>query len=213
MMHATRLKNFRHMLAPCLLAILLAFAGLAVADAQGPPTGPPDNGMNGAPTPTATPGNGGPTDPGGPGTDPDAPGDPSGPTGDPDKGDMGGGGMASAPSTSNRIVFHAATPAQLVKTGDGGLHYYFIGADGSIVTGPVLSSFAKLAEMHPSGAPVSLFSGANPSTGKSVDIYYLPDEKKIKVNTFYPGGHDEYNPHKAYDFTVDADYAVKHVNW
>ena len=36
---------------------------------------------------------------------------------------------------SDRIVLHAATPAQLVKSGDG-LQYYFIGADGSTVSGP-----------------------------------------------------------------------------
>ena len=193
-----RSRNLRDTLPACLLALLLALvliaAGPATASAQiidpgpgGPP--PPDLG-----------------DPMGP---------PSGPPtgGDDDDDDDMGGGMAAPIPKSNRIVHHAAAPVQLVKTGDDGLHLYFIGADGSTYTGPVLSSFAALEEMHPSGAAVSLFNGSNPSTGQPVTVDYLPDENRIFVKTFYPAGHDKYNPHKAYDFTVDDEYKVKHVNW
>ena len=121
--------------------------------------------------------------------------------------------MAAPIPKSNRVVLHAATPVQLIKTGDDGLHLYFIGADGSTYTGPTFSSFAMLEEMHPSGAGVSLFDGKNPSTGQPVTVDYLPDENRIFVKTFYPPGHDKYNPNKAYDFTVDDKYKVKHVNW
>ncbi len=206
MMHATRLKNLRDMLAPCLLALLLALlmiaAWPAVAAAQMDDNGPPPPPPN-VPTspPIGDPPGGGPT------------GAPN--TGNGDNGDNGnnGDGMAAAIPTSNRIVHHAATPVQLIKTGDDGLHLYFIGADGSTYTGPIFSSFAMLEEMHPSGVAVSLFSGSNPSTGQPVTVDYLPDENRIFVKTFYPAGHDTYNPHKAYDFTVDDEYKVKHVNW
>ena len=220
MLQPTRSFSHRNSLATCLLALLLALLMIVAAPAvvsaqgangdandagdQGPPAGPPDN----------------IGDPGGPNTPPDGPGDPGdGPGGDPtatDDNDMDGdmgGGMAAPIPKSNRIVYHAATPVQLVKTGDDGLHLYFIGADGSTYTGPVFSSFAMLEEMHPSGAAVSLYDGKNPSTGQPVTIDYLPDENRIFVKTFYPAGHDKYNPNKAYDFTVDDKYKVKHVNW
>ena len=210
MLQTTRSTNLRDLLAPCLLALLLALImnvalpALASAQDAAPPPGPPPDDI---------------ANPGEPTTDPDGPGDPNAPTGDPNtgngdmNGDMGGGGMAAPIPKSNRIVMHAATPVQLIKTGDDGLHLYFIGADGSTYTGPVFSSFAALEEMHPSGAAVSLFSGSNPSTNQPVNVDYLPDENRIFVKTFYPAGHDEYNPHKAYDFTVDDKYKVKHVNW
>ena len=199
MNQTTRSRNLRDTLPACLLALLLALvliaAGPATASAQeidpGNPGGPP------------------PPDLGNPGPVP--PGPPTG--GDDDDDDDMGGGMAAPIPKSNRIVHHAAAPIQLVKTGDDGLHLYFIGADGSTYTGPVLSSFAALEEMHPSGAAVSLFDGSNPSTGQPVTVDYLPDENRIFVKTFYPAGHDKYNPHKAYDFTVDDEYKVKHVNW
>lgn len=198
-----RSRNLRDTLLALLLALVLIAVGPAVVSAQDagdqqPPAPPPNNvGEPGEPT-----------------TDPGGPGDPSGPTGDPNagNGDMDGGMAAPIPK-SNRIVHHAATPVQLVKTGDDGLHLYFIGADGSTYTGPVFSSFAALEEMHPSGAAVSLFDGKNPSTNQPVTVDYLPDENRIFVKTFYPAGHDKYNPHKAYDFTVDDKYKVKHVSW
>ena len=200
MLQSTRSLNLRDTLAPCLLALLLALIMIvalpAIASAQDVGPGPPPN----IPPPPPDLGN-----PGGPGGDPDADNE--------DDNDMGGGGMAAPIPKSNRVVLHAATPVQLIKTGDDGLHLYFIGADGSTYTGPTFSSFAMLEEMHPSGAGVSLFDGKNPSTGQPVTVDYLPDENRIFVKTFYPPGHDKYNPNKAYDFTVDDKYKVKHVNW
>ena len=206
MLQTTRSLNHRNTLATCLLALLLALLMIAV----GPTTvSAQDAGDQGEPADIG--------EPGPPKTDPDDISAPSGPSGDPtadDEDDNGmGGGMAAPIPKSNRIVHHAATPVQLVRTGDDGLHLYFIGADGSTYTGPVFSSFAKLEEMHPSGAAVSLFDGKNPSTGQPVTVDYLPDENRIFVKTFYPPGHDKYNPNKAYDFTVDDEYKVKHVNW
>ena len=200
MLQTTRSLNHRNSLAACLLALLLALlmivVGPTVASAQGDVgIGPPPNQPNVPPPPDIS-------NPVGPKTDPKA-----------DDKDMGGGGMAAPIPKSNRIVLHAATPVQLVRTGDDGLHLYFIGADGSTYTGPVFSSFAMLEEMHPSGAAVSLFDGKNPSTNQPVTVDYLPDENRIFVKTFYPPGHDKYNPHKAYDFTVDDKYKVKHVSW
>ncbi|MCY3897171.1 MAG: hypothetical protein OXF86_01265 [Caldilineaceae bacterium] len=200
MLQTTRSLNLRDTLVPCLLALLLALIMIvalpAIASAQDVGPGPPPN----IPPPPPELGN-----PGGPG------GDPNGGNGNGDN--MMGGGMKAPIPKSNRIVLHAATPVQLIKTGDDGLHLYFIGADGSTYTGPTFSSFAMLEEMHPSGAGVSLFDGKNPSTGQPVTVDYLPDENRIFVKTFYPPGHDKYNPNKAYDFTVDDDYKVKHVNW
>ena len=208
MLQSTRSLNLRDTLAPCLLALLLALIMIvalpAIASAQdvGPGPPPPDLGDPGGPT----------TDPGGPGDPTTAPpGDPSGGNGNGDN--MMGGGMKASIPKSNRIVHHAATPVQLIKTGDDGLHLYFIGADGSTYTGPTFSSFAMLEEMYPSGAAVSLFDGSNPSTNQPVTVDYLPDENRLFVKTFYPPGHDAYNPQKAYNFTVDDDYKVKHVNW
>lgn len=209
MLQTTRTLNLRNTMAPCLLALLLALVMIVALPAMASAQDVGDN-----PTPDLG-------EPGGPHTDPDGPGAPMGPGGDPNTGngddnDMDGmkdGGMAAPIPKSNRIVSHAATPVQLIKTGDGGLHLYFIGADGSTYTGPTFSSFAMLEEMHPSGAGVSLFDGNNPSTGQPVTVDYLPDENRIFVKTFYPAGHDKYNPHKAYDFTVDDKYKVKHVNW
>lgn len=74
------------------------------------------------------------------------------------------------------IVTHAATPAQLCVT-DEGLQYYFIGP-GGVQTGPHLSSFSELAEMHSMvQAVVELYRGTNPMTGKPVQIDYLPNEQ------------------------------------
>jgi hypothetical protein len=113
-------------------------------------------------------------------------------------------------SSPNSIVTHAATPAQLVKSG-GGLQYYFIGADGTASTGPVFPSFSELAEMYPSGDWVPLLDAPNPLTGKHVNVDYIPNEQKIRVSTHYPD--NEYDTNKPYIFTVDADYSVSHQAW
>ena len=191
MTHTIRSKNHGYMVALAVLALLLAlFAWPAAAYAQDVP----DPGTN-------DPGN----NPGGVEDPSDPAENPPGVTTDPV--------IISKPAFSNnRVVQHAATPAQLIKAGEG-MHYYFIGADGSATTGPYIVSFAKLAEMHPTGGAISLFSGTNPLTGKSVNIYYLADQMKVQVNTFYPASHDQYNPHKAYNFTVDSSYSVNHLAW
>ncbi|MDE0068238.1 MAG: hypothetical protein OXO48_00885 [Caldilineaceae bacterium] len=194
MTHTIRSNNHRYMVALAVLALLLAlFAWPAAASAQ-----------QVVPDPDANE----------PGNDPSGIGQPANPViVPPGPDDTTAPVVIPAPQIpDNRVVKHAATPAQLIKAGEG-LHYYYIGADGSATTGPYIVSFAKLAEMYPTGGAVSLFSGANPLTGKSVNIYYLADQKKIQVNTFYPASHDQYNPHKAYNFTVDSSYAVNHLAW
>ncbi len=192
MMHTIRTKNHGYVVALVVLALLLAlFAWPAAASAQVPD--PDDTDPGNDPTGIGQP------------ADPIIP--PSGPSGSTDP------VVITDPVFSdNRVVQHAATPAQLIKAGEG-MHYYFIGADGSAATGPYIVSFAKLAEMYPTGGAVSLYSGANPLTGKSVNIYYLADQMKVQVNTFYPASHDQYNPHKAYNFTVDSSYTVNHLAW
>jgi hypothetical protein len=116
----------------------------------------------------------------------------------------------TVPIPSNSIVHHAATPAQLVKSG-AGLQYYFIGADGTASSGPVFPSFSDLAEMYPSGDWVPLLSAPNPYTGKHVNVDYIPNEQSIRVSTFYPD--NEYDTNKPYVFTVDADHSVTHNAW
>ena len=111
---------------------------------------------------------------------------------------------------SDRIVLHAATPAQLVKSGDG-LQYYYIGADGSTSTGPTIPSFEALAEMHPSGEWVSLLDAINPLTGKQVYVDYIPNEMKIRVFTYYPDS--EYDTDKPYIFNFGSDYAINVEAW
>ncbi len=115
-----------------------------------------------------------------------------------------------AHEASGRIVMHAATPAQLVKSGDG-LQYYFVGADGSTVTGPTIPSFAALAEMHPSGGWVPLLDAPNPLTGKHVNVDYIPNEKKIRVYTYYPD--NEYDSNKPYAFNFGSDYVINVEAW
>ena len=129
-------------------------------------------------------------------------------------GDKNGDMMMGSPANwppPNAIVRHAATPIQISSL-EGGLQVYFIAADGPATNGPMLSTLGKLAEMHPSGAAVLLFSGTNPGTGKPVTIQYLPDAMMLHVNTFYA----DKPPHdfnKAYMFTVDADHSVNHERW
>ena len=108
---------------------------------------PPPTPSTGGPSPTPTPTTGGPANP--------APTPAPTPSAHP-----------SAPSTppSDCVVAHAATPAQLCTIA-GGLQYYFIAPDGSTRTGPYIQPFSELATLHTSFA--SLYSGANPFTGKS----------------------------------------------
>ena len=111
----------------------------------------------------------------------------------------------------NAIVRHAATPVQISALG-GGLHVYLVAPGAEVTSGPIIASLSDLAEMHPEGGAVELFSGVNPGSGKSVEIHYLPAEMKIRVSTYYADRppHD-YN--KPYVFTVDADHSVNHERW
>ena len=102
---------------------------------------------------------------------------------------------------------HAATPAQLCPVA-GGLPYYFIGPGGSSRTGPHLAPFSELAALHATGAPGSLYTGANSFTGKPVQIDYLPAEPKIRVSAYYPD--TQYDTNKPYVFTVDSGNSVAH---
>ncbi len=116
-----------------------------------------------------------------------------------------------APSTpsSDCIVAHAATPAQLCPVA-GGLQYYFIGKDGSTSIGPFISAFSDLASLYTAGN-VLLYSGINPLTGKSVEIHYLTATYKIRVGTYYPD--TQYDTDKPYTFTVNGSHSVSHIAW
>ena len=137
---------------------MLALTLSAVASAQDAPDDPPGG-------PNTGPGDGPPADPGsGGGSQPTAgsqhqgvpaqagsdngPGNGPGPiptaTPTPDNGGMNGGSMMGPPAheLANRVVKHVATPVQLVIAGDG-FHFFFIGADGSTVSGPVLPGLRR----------------------------------------------------------------------
>ena len=111
---------------------------------------------------------------------------------------------------ANRIVKHVATPAQLVMAG-AGFQFFFIGADGSTVSGPTFPSFAELAEMHPSGEWVSLLDAVNPLSGKQVYVDYIPDDQKIRVFTYYPDKGMDVN--KRYIFNFGSDLSVNVEAW
>ena len=106
------------------------------------------------------------------------------------------------------IVTHAATQVQLAPVNDG-LQSYLIGSDGTGHSGPFIASFAALAQQHAGVA--TLWTGTNPGTGKSVTIYYLPAENKIRISTYYPD--TQYDVNKPYVFTVDAGHNVVHEQW
>ncbi len=221
MFHRKRFK----MAAMVLLTLLLTVATALIAAAQEPQPQPPPPPPPAVPTATPAPTDTTP-DPGG-GTAPTATPTTSLPlppgnggngdmgNGDMGNGDMGNGDMMGGPPASwpppNAIVHHAATPVQISALG-GGLRVYLIAPDGAATTGPVLDSISALAEAHPDGDAVSLFSGTNAGSGKSVNIVYLPAEEKIRVITFYADKppHD-YN--KPYIFTIDADHSVTHEAW
>ena len=113
-------------------------------------------------------------------------------------------------STPTCIVVHAATPAQLCHFEEG-FQYYFVGPDGT-QGGPLLSSISALAEIHPTGSPVAeLYHGQNPLSGKPVRIDFLPDERILRISTYYadtPSSTD-----KPYVFTVDEQDGVTHLSW
>ena len=208
----SRLKYYLHITAPVLLALLLTIAlpGAVLASTppqQPPPQQPPPQ----QPPPQQPPPQQPPTQqsaPQQPPTQQSAPQQPP-PQQPPTQQPAAHPEAPSAPS-SDCIVAHAATPAQLCPVA-GGLQFYFIGADGSSQTGPYLSPFSDLATLYTSGASVSLYTGTNPLTGKSVQIDYLSTEAEIRVSTYYPD--TQYDTDKPYVFTVDSNNSVAHESW
>jgi len=216
MFHRKRFRSAIAIILTLLLAVALAPVASAVNGLPPPPAPPAEVTPDPDPEPPV-PGPD-PTDPPPPTVmpDPNGNGDMNGDkNGDMMNGDMDEDMMSTPSSHSwpppNAIVRHAATPVQISAHG-GALNVYFIAADGAVISGPVIASFSDLDEMHAMGAAVSLYSGMNPGTGKSVEITYLPDEMKIRVSTYYADKppHD-YN--KPYVFTVDADHSVNHERW
>ena len=220
---ASRRKLLRRIAVPLALALLLTLSLAAAAFAQPPGAPPGNNQQNNNQPNTNPPVNNQPTtnqpnnQPNNPPGDPEPGNPPGGPNGNPN------GPLANPPGATETshpsapftppadcIVSHAATPAQLCPI-DGGLQYYFIGADGSSSSGPWLDAFTELAGLYTAGASVSLYSGANPLTGKQVHIHYLPSEQKLRISTYYPD--TQYDTDKPYVFTVDTGHAINHEAW
>ena len=99
-------------------------------------------------------------------------------------------------------IQHAARPAQICSV-EGGLQYWYIGADGRAQPGPFL----------PDTPRIERFSGVNPMTGKPVTIDYITEGDKtlLRVSTYYPD--NEYDTNKPYLFTLDAGHKVNHIQW
>ena len=228
MIGTARPRKYTYMLPLCLFTLLLAIAWPAPAAAQpadlppgepgtqpggvtdpspGPPTGPP------APTPT----------PGGNGSTPSLP-PPSTPTPGstlpPDPTGGNGNTLTLAQTLAeyelikalapNRIIFHAATPIQLCKVDDG-LQIYFISRKGKTRLGPWIPSFAELAAKHPDGDEASIYYGFNPLNGKRVKIDYLPNVKRIRVDTFYAD--KEHDKNKQYIFHFGPEHDITYDVW
>ena len=205
----TRSGKYSYIVALCMLVLVLAVAWSATAAAQGGgvPLGAGDPGSDPQPlppapvTPTPTPGT--PTPTSTPRPDSDG-GLPPGPESEPEPEPT----VLAAP---NRIVFHAATPAQLCKVDDG-LQYYFVAWDGSTRLGPWVPPFSELAAMmYPAGEAVSLYSGYNPFTGKPVNIDYLTSVHRIRVSTFYADR--EYDKNKPYIFHFGPEHDITYDTW
>ncbi len=191
-----------------ILALLLTAALAPAAAAVPPPPVPPENGNTPAPTPPAPPGNGAPPPPPDGNNPPPPPDGTATPTAGNGMKDGMDGMKAPAWPPAGLLVTHAATQVQLAPVGDG-LHVYLIGSDGKGHSGPFIPSFSKLAQMH--AGVTTLWTGSNPGTGKSVTIYYLPAEKKLRISTYYPD--TQYDVNKPYVFTVDSGHNVAHEQW
>lgn len=213
---------------PLIVALLLAIAALPGAALAAPPPTPPDDQNNQQQAPPPPPGGGGaqptPTPPPPPPDDNTQQAPPPPPDDNqqqaPPPPPSSNGGQQQTPTanahpdapdfpSADCIVTHAATPAQLCPVA-GGLQYYFIGADGSSQTGPYIKPFSELAVLHTAGT-VSLYTGSNPFTGKSVTIDYLVSDDKLRISTYYPD--TQYDTDKPYTFTVDTGNAVTHEAW
>lgn len=116
----------------------------------------------------------------------------------------GGGGSDTTPVYTGIgcHITHAARPAQICSV-EGGLQYWFIGADGSAQPGPFL----------PDSPRIERYEGTNPMTGKSVVIDYVVegDQTLLRVSTFYPD--NEYDTNKPYIFTLDPGHTVSYISW
>lgn len=184
-----------------LLALLLTAALLpAAALATGPPPAEDDGGTSNTNQQTPLPNGGG-------GSQQQTP-LPNGGGGSQQQTPVAHPDALSTPS-SDCVVAHAATPAQLCPVADG-LQYYFIGADGSTSIGPFISPFTDLASLYTAG-DVLLYAGINPLTSKSVQIHYLTSSYTIRVSTYYPD--TQYDTDKPYTFTVDGSHSVSHIAW
>ena len=197
-----------------LLALLLTAALLpAAALATGPPPAEDDGGTSNTNQQTPLPNGGGgsqqqtPLPNGGGGSQQQTP-LPNGGGGSQQQTPVSHPDAPSTPS-SDCVVAHAATPAQLCPVADG-LQYYFIGADGSTSIGPFISPFTDLASLYTAG-DVLLYAGINPLTSKSVQIHYLTSSYTIRVSTYYPD--TQYDTDKPYTFTVDGSHSVSHIAW
>ena len=203
----------RRRLVFCIIALMLVAVLPAVVVAQGPPPAPDDNDDDLPPPP---PGYIAPTPTPSPTPDSNLPPPPPG------NGGSGGNGSTPPPDPTitdyelyiamapNRIVLHAATPAQLIRVEEG-LQYYFIGRDGSTRIGPWIPPFAELKARYPSGDEVSLYNGPNPFTGKRVKIDYLPAVNRVRVDTFYADR--EHDKNKAYIFHFGPEHDITYDHW
>ncbi len=131
---------------------------------------------------------------------------PSGTPPPPPGGSGGGGGGASGTTPVytgiDCHISHAARPAQICSV-EGGLQYWFIGADGSAQPGPFL----------PDSPRITRYEGTNPMTLKTVVIDYVVEGDKtlLRVSTFYPD--NEYDTNKPYIFTLDPGHTVSYISW
>lgn len=139
-----------------------------------------------------------------PGGNPPGGGNP--PSGNPPGGGGGGGGGGSDTTPVYTgigcHITHAARPAQICSV-EGGMQYWFIGADGSAQPGPFL----------PDSPRIERYEGTNPMTGKPVVIDYVVegDQTLLRVSTFYPD--NEYDTNKPYIFTLDPGHTVSYISW
>ncbi len=141
---------------------------------------------------------------GNPGGNPPGGNPPGGNPGSNPPGGSGGGGSTTTPVYTgiDCHITHAARPAQICSV-EGGLQYWFIGADGSAQPGPFL----------PDSPRITRYEGTNPMTGKPVVIDYVVEGEKtlLRVSTYYPD--NEYDTNKPYVFTLDPGHTVRYISW
>lgn len=108
------------------------------------------------------------------------------------------------------LLKHAGAPLTLCESmSKSGWWVYYLGK-GKIKTGPYIP---KAETMMAQGVTENelLWSATSPTTGKSVMVQWLGDEKRIRVVTYYaPAPHAW---HKAYVFDILAGDEVLHREW